>query len=109
MDPQNFVRHLHSERENQTCHWGFDASHWRSYVHISDIYHKKENRSNEADQDLRSAANSPASSSEGCQMSPDKAQHLLDEVKKRFNHPKLTRKQVSSLIFTTYLTKSLRE
>ena len=89
LDPQSFVRHLHSERENQTCHWGFDASHWRSYVHISDIYHKKS-----ADtEDHRTA--SPASSSDGGQMSPEKAQSLLDEVKKRFNHPKLARKQVS--------------
>ena len=96
LDPQNFVRHLHSERENQTCHWGFDASHWRSYVHISDIYHKKSASGDASDPDLRSAAGSPASSTEGCHMSPDKAQNLLDEVKKRFNHPKLARKQVST-------------
>ena len=33
--PRNFILHLHPEnRESQTCHWGFDASHWRSYLHI---------------------------------------------------------------------------
>ena len=93
LDAQSFVRHLHSERENQTCHWGFDASHWRSYVHISDIYHKKS-----ADSEANSRTASPASSIEG-QISPEKAQSLLDEVKKRFNHPKLSRKAVSLTIF----------
>lgn len=80
LDPQSFVRHLHTDRENQTCHWGFDASHWRSYVHISDVYYKSRTEAAAVATDL----------------SPDKAQALLDEIKKRFNHhPKLHRKQVS--------------
>ena len=84
MDPQSFVRHLHSERENQTCHWGFEASNWRSYVHISDIYYKKpEAEDNKA---------SPNSTSEE-KLSPEKAQSLLDEVKKRFS---VSRKQVGT-------------
>ena len=85
LDPQSFVRHLHTDRENQTCHWGFDASHWRSYVHISDVYYKK---SDSDDSD------SPCTSSDE-KISPEKAQSMLDEIKKRFNHPKLSRKQVS--------------
>ena len=86
LDPQSFVRHLHTDRENQTCHWGFDASHWRSYVHIADIYYKKH--------DHNKVDDSPTSS-DNEKISPEKAQSMLDEIKKRFNHPKLSRKQVS--------------
>ena len=33
--PRDFILHLHpANRESQTCHWGFDVSHWRSYLHI---------------------------------------------------------------------------
>ena len=88
LDPQSFVRHLHSERENQTCHWGFDASHWRSYVHISDIYYKKS--------DDASDRASPNSNSED-KITPEKAQTILDEVKKRFSVA--SRKQVGLIIF----------
>ncbi|VDI41853.1 ski oncogene-like [Mytilus galloprovincialis] len=30
--PSEFVRHSHKALENRTCHWGFDSSHWRSYL-----------------------------------------------------------------------------
>ena len=33
--PREFILHLHpANRETQTCHWGFDVSNWRSYLHI---------------------------------------------------------------------------
>ena len=35
MSPPDFVRHLHSKRENRTCHWGFDIDNWRSYIHLT--------------------------------------------------------------------------
>ena len=106
MDPQSFVRHLHSERENQTCHWGFDASNWRSYVHISDIYYKKPDNaaavaSDSIGCDAIDRAVSPKSTEEKSSSSsvsaPEKAQNMLDDVKKRFSLP--TRKQVSSTAF----------
>ena len=105
MDPQSFVRHLHSERENQTCHWGFDASNWRSYVHISDIYYKKPDNAAVASDsigcDAIDRAVSPKSteekSSSSSVLAPEKAQNMLDDVKKRFSLP--IRKQVSSTAF----------
>lgn len=30
--PQKFVGHSHKSQENNTCHWGFDSSQWRSYL-----------------------------------------------------------------------------
>ena len=112
MDPQSFVRHLHSERENQTCHWGFDASNWRSYVHISDIYYKKpDNAANVASDSNSSSmgcdaidrAVSPNSTEEKSSSvsAPEKAQNVLDEVKKRFSLP--MRKQVSSAAFFVFV------
>ena len=104
LDPQSFVRHLHTDRENQTCHWGFDAAHWRSYVHISDAYYKKSN-TKEATTTESSASDSenrpmtPSSSSEE-KPTVDRVQSLLDEIKKRFNHPKLSRKQVGLYDFS---------
>ena len=112
MDPQSFVRHLHSERENQTCHWGFDASNWRSYVHISDIYYKKPDNAAVASDsigcDAIDRAVSPNSTEEKSSASvPEKAQNLLDEVKKRFSIP--TRKQVSSAICCLFnLSKKIK-
>ena len=98
LDPQSFVRHLHTDRENQTCHWGFDAAHWRSYVHISDAYYKKSataiTESSSSMSDSENRPMTPSSSSEE-KSTVDRVQSLLDEIKKRFNHPKLTRKQVS--------------
>ena len=33
--PRDFILHLHpANRESHTCHWGFDVSRWRSYLHI---------------------------------------------------------------------------
>lgn len=92
LDPQSFVRHLHTDRENQTCHWGFDAAHWRSYVHISDAYRRGEISSLVDDSP---ASPSSSSNEDNEKMTPDKAQSHLDELKKRFNHPKLSRKKVS--------------
>ena len=35
LSPREFILHLHpANRETQTCHWGFDVSNWRSYLHI---------------------------------------------------------------------------
>ena len=103
LDPQSFVRHLHTDRENQTCHWGFDAAHWRSYVHISDAYYKKSNITATTSADLSSSdsENRPMTPSSSSEEKPtvDRVQSLLDEVKKRFNHPKLSRKQVGQLFF----------
>jgi hypothetical protein len=35
--PQKFVCHVCKDKpkENRTCHWGFDSSMWRSYVHVA--------------------------------------------------------------------------
>ena len=96
LDPQSFVRHLHTDRENQTCHWGFDATHWRSYVHISDAYYKRRESSTASNDDR---ASSPSSDPAEDRITPEKALALLDEVKKRFNHPKLSRKQVRNYTF----------
>ena len=105
LDPQSFVRHLHTDRENQTCHWGFDAAHWRSYVHISDAYYKKSNTSTSSDLSTSDSENRPMTPSSSSEEKPtvDKVQSLLDEVKKRFNHPKLSRKQVSQFQFNSDL------
>ncbi|CAH0380929.1 unnamed protein product [Bemisia tabaci] len=32
--PQKFVCHAHRVLENRTCHWGFDSSNWRAYLHV---------------------------------------------------------------------------
>ena len=32
LSPCNFVSHAHRSLENRTCHWGFDAAHWRAYL-----------------------------------------------------------------------------
>ena len=37
-DPQKFVCHSHRNRENRTCHWGFDSVNWRAYLHLADDY-----------------------------------------------------------------------
>lgn len=40
--PQKFICHSHTggnrNRENRTCHWGFDSANWRSYLLMSDDY-----------------------------------------------------------------------
>lgn len=102
LDPQSFVRHLHTDRENQTCHWGFDAAHWRSYVHISDAYYKKSNTKEATTTESSDSENRPMTPSSSSEEKPtvDRVQSLLDEIKKRFNHPKLTRKQVGLYDFS---------
>ncbi|XP_044739627.1 ski oncogene [Chrysoperla carnea] len=32
--PQQFVCHAHRDLENRTCHWGFDSTNWRTYLHV---------------------------------------------------------------------------
>uniref|UniRef100_A0A2M4BRC6 c-SKI SMAD4-binding domain-containing protein n=1 Tax=Anopheles marajoara TaxID=58244 RepID=A0A2M4BRC6_9DIPT len=34
--PQKFVCHQHEPQEIRTCHWGFDSSQWRLYIHVID-------------------------------------------------------------------------
>lgn len=36
--PQRFVCHSHSRAGTKTCHWGFEASNWRSYLHLYEGY-----------------------------------------------------------------------
>ncbi|XP_055640910.1 uncharacterized protein LOC129778189 [Toxorhynchites rutilus septentrionalis] len=33
--PQKFVCHQHDRHENRTCHWGFNSSNWRAYIHVA--------------------------------------------------------------------------
>ncbi|XP_053694638.1 ski oncogene-like [Sabethes cyaneus] len=33
--PQKFVCHQHNRHENRTCHWGFNSSNWRAYIHVA--------------------------------------------------------------------------
>ncbi|XP_062545897.1 uncharacterized protein LOC134212245 isoform X2 [Armigeres subalbatus] len=33
--PQKFVCHQHDRQENRTCHWGFNSSNWRAYIHVA--------------------------------------------------------------------------
>ena len=74
LDPQGFILHLHVyQRENRTCHWGFDPAHWRSYLHLDeDAYRWEDERA--------------------------EAARRLGDVKRRFEeaHPKLKRKQVGN-------------
>ncbi len=92
LDPQSFVRHLHAERENRTCHWGFDASHWRSYVHLSDVHYKKPKNNPGSASNTDDFSNSKID-----RLSPEVAQGVLEEVKRRFNNSKQpSRKKVSN-------------
>lgn len=34
--PQKFVCHAHHQKENRTCHWGFDSLNWRAYILLED-------------------------------------------------------------------------
>lgn len=69
--PQKFVMHSHHDKENRTCHWGFDSSNWRNYLHLSkEIVHEK------------------------------KWKEMLDKVKAKYDLNHLNkRKQVSVIIF----------
>ena len=40
--PAKFVCHSHRQRENRTCHWGFDSDNWRAYLHLADDYTQDE-------------------------------------------------------------------
>jgi hypothetical protein len=40
--PAKFVCHSHRQRENRTCHWGFDSANWRAYLHLADDYTRDE-------------------------------------------------------------------
>ena len=40
--PAKFVCHSHRNRENRTCHWGFDSANWRAYLHLADDYTEQE-------------------------------------------------------------------
>lgn len=40
--PAKFVCHSHRNRENRTCHWGFDSANWRAYLHLADDYTQEE-------------------------------------------------------------------
>ena len=41
--PAKFVCHSHGRnRENRTCHWGFDSANWRAYLHLADDYTEAE-------------------------------------------------------------------
>jgi hypothetical protein len=40
--PQKFVCHAHENTENRTCHWGFSAENWRSYLRLSESYGEEE-------------------------------------------------------------------
>lgn len=39
LSPADFVSHAHRSVENRTCHWGFDADHWRSYLLLARRQH----------------------------------------------------------------------
>ena len=32
--PRHFVLHSHRSMEYRVCHWGFDSSNWRHYLHV---------------------------------------------------------------------------
>lgn len=36
LSPQKFVCHAHHQKENRTCHWGFDSLNWRAYILLED-------------------------------------------------------------------------
>ena len=79
LDPQDFVRHLHSDRENRTCHWGFDPVHWRCYVHLDETVYSKSKRLKTS---LTSFVDEPVKTS----LTVHDATDLLNEIKARFVH-----------------------
>jgi hypothetical protein len=87
LDPQDFVRHLHSDRENRTCHWGFDPIHWRCYVHLDETIYSTRSKPvqtglSDSDKEKLSEMLSQADDS-------------LKEMKIRFvHHPAMKRKKV---------------
>ena len=91
LDPQGFVRHLHTDRENRTCHWGFDPSHWRCYVHLDETVYSKSKKT-----DKTGSEPDPEPVRTG--LSVLEAQNLLNEVKARFIQDPVKRKQVGSVL-----------
>ncbi|CAH0563621.1 unnamed protein product [Brassicogethes aeneus] len=41
--PQQFVCHVHRDRENRTIHWGFDSNNWRNYLLVPQEQEDREN------------------------------------------------------------------
>ena len=90
LDPQDFVRHLHTDRENRTCHWGFDPVHWRCYIHLDETVYKKSKKSDQEPE--KTGLEEPNKTG----LSVADAQDILSDVKSRFVHSTLKRKQVGS-------------
>ena len=83
LSPQDFILHLHStSRENRTCHWGFEPSNWRSYLHLNESAYYGRNSSSSNNED------DPVAASE-----VKLALRDLEEFKQRFRRS-LKRKQV---------------
>ena len=62
-DPAKFVCHSHRNRENRTCHWGFDSVNWRAYLHLADDYTDAEqDKLAKTVADFKSRYNSPGGS-----------------------------------------------
>ena len=93
LDPQDFVRHLHTDRENRTCHWGFDPVHWRCYIHLDETVYKKSKKPEKSDQEPdKTGLEEPNKTG----LSVADAHDVLNDVKSRFVHSTLKRKQVGS-------------
>ena len=77
--PLRFVGHSHRQLENRTCHWGFDSSNWRCYLHLA------------------KDKTAPASKveKEGKEEEEERLTKLLEEVKDRFNVLARTKRKVS--------------
>jgi len=78
MNPFEFVRHVHTDREKRMCHWGFDPIQWRHYLHLDG---KEYAKSRDASLD---------ESFELIQEGLDRLKH----IKERFNRRGLKRKKV---------------
>ncbi len=87
MGPQDFVRHLHTDRENRTCHWGFDPVHWRCYVHLDETVYSKNKKPEKTGTEAE-----PEPVKTGLNVS--EAKDLLNEVKARFILSPVKRNQV---------------
>lgn len=83
MNPFEFVRHVHTDREKRMCHWGFDPIQWRHYLHLDGKEYAK-SRDASLDESL-----------ELIQEGLDRLKH----VKERFGRRGLKRKQVGRLFF----------
>jgi hypothetical protein len=86
LDPADFVRHLHTDRENRTCHWGFDPAHWRCYVHLDERVYTRP---------PEPAGPEPGSTG----LSVKTAKNLLNSFKARFAAPPRERIEVRNAIY----------